>query len=406
LFRVQASVLSNGGILVIAQPVANEANTLHRLVAVELTVTAAAMAVALLVGSFLVRAGLAPLTDMEHTARSIAEGLTVAEGGGAVVSSDESHDIDEESTDDLQSTDPDDSGTDGWSDEKPRASGPTLDDDLVTIELLSQRVPGANDRTEVGRLATTLNVMLDRIEAAFVARVDSERKLIASEEQLRRFVADASHELRTPIAAISAYAELFERGAKGRPEDLERLLSGVRSEAARMGRLVADLLLLARLDDGEERGADLVDLAVLVGDAVSTATVVGPEWPVVLFAGGSVEVIGDAGALRQVFDNLLANVRAHTPKGTTASVVVSSSMGVARVEVSDDGPGIPADRLAHVFDRFWRADPGRSRDKGGTGLGLAIVKSLVESQEGRVQVSSTFGAGTSFVVELPEAVII
>ena len=185
----------DGDVLIVAQPLGDIGSTLHHLFLVELVVTGAAVIVALFGGLWLVRIGLRPLRDMERTAESIADGN------------------------------------------------------------LTERVPGENETTEVGRLARTLNVMLTRIESAFSARLASERRLRDSEQRLRRFVADASHELRTPIAAISAYAELFGRGASEQKADLERLMGGIRSETSRMEHLVADLLLLARLDEGRPDGA-------------------------------------------------------------------------------------------------------------------------------------------------------
>ncbi len=342
-FRVRASTLKNGDLLFVAQPVTEPVSTLHQLLVVELAVTAGAVLIALAGGFWLVRIGLRPLRDMEATAEAIAAGN------------------------------------------------------------LTERVPGENETTEVGRLARTLNVMLARIESAFSARLASERRLRASEARLRRFVADASHELRTPIAAISAYAELFGRGASEQKEDLERLMGGIRMETTRMEQLVADLLLLARLDEGRPMERRSVDLVALCADAVHTASTVGPEWPLTFHASQPIEVEGDATSLRQVIDNLLGNVRAHTPPGTETSVSVEPDGNGAVITVSDNGPGMEPDQAAHIFERFYRSDPSRSRANGGAGLGLSIVSAIVANHGGTVSASGLPGQGTSFTVHLPPA---
>ena len=340
-FRVRASTLNNGNYLIVAQPLGDTGSTLHHLLVVELAVTGGAVVVALLGGLWLVRIGLRPLRDMERTAESIAAGN------------------------------------------------------------LTERVPGENDTTEVGRLARTLNVMLTRIESAFSARLASERQLRASEARLRRFVADASHELRTPIAAVSAYAELFGRGASEQKEDLERLMGGIQSETSRMEHLVADLLLLARLDEGRPMERHSVDLVALCAEAVQTASTVGPQWPLTFEASEPIEVMGDATSLRQVMDNLLGNVRAHTPPGTTALVTVTSDGTGAVIAVADTGPGMEPEEAEHVFERFYRSDPSRSRTHGGAGLGLSIVSAIVAAHGGTVSAQGRVGSGTTFTVHLP-----
>ena len=262
---------------------------------------------------------------------------------------------------------------------------------------LSRRVDREEETTEVGRLGGALNAMLGQIERAF-----AERR--ASEDRLRRFVADASHELRPPLTSIRAYAELFERGADRRPDDLARVLHGIEAEAARMGVLVDDLLLLARLDQGRVLDGAPVDLGALAAEAVDAARAIDPERTVTLTVDGSVEVAGDRVRLRQVLDNLLANVRAHTPAGVAADVWVSQDpdRGVAIVAVTDGGPGIPVEDQARVFERFFRADPSRSRDAGGAGLGLAIVAAIAAAHGGRAGVQSgPGGVGSTFRVELP-----
>ena len=346
-FRVRASKISgpiaHGDVLVQAQTIVEQTNTLHTLLLIELAVSAAALVLALAGGWWLVRLGLRPLEDVEATAESIAAGN------------------------------------------------------------LDQRVPGADQPTEVGRLARALNVMLERIQTAFTARLASEARLKDSEQHLRQFVADASHELRTPIAAVSAYAELFERGAAQHAEDLPRVISGIRAETARMDRLVNDLLILARLDEGLPIERAPVELVSLASEAVRTAAAVGPEWPVTFSATRPVEVSGDHDRLRQVIDNLLANVRAHTPSGTPASVSVDADGSMAEIVVADEGPGMPAEDARRIFERFFRADPARTRTSGGSGLGLSIVAAIVVAHGGTVAATSAPGEGMRVSVRLPLA---
>ena len=259
---------------------------------------------------------------------------------------------------------------------------------------LDRRVPGEEHTTEIGRLARTLNVMLGKIQDAFSARD-------ATEARLRRFVADASHELRTPLAAVSAYAELFDRGARDNPEDLSRAMHGIRTETARMGGLVEDLLLLVRMDEGRPFEQKPVELVTLAAEAVDAARAMGPAWPVTLVASEPVEVVGDRSRLRQVVDNLLSNVRAHTPPGTTATVTVAKDGDHAVLTVADDGPGMSEEQVSRAFERFYRADPSRSRLHGGAGLGLAIVAAIVETHGGTVEAVSPAGGGATFTARLP-----
>jgi two-component system, OmpR family, sensor kinase len=259
---------------------------------------------------------------------------------------------------------------------------------------LSSRVPDTDERTEVGRLGIALNTMLERIEDAFAKQQEAERRL-------RRFVADASHELRTPVSAVGAYAELFERGAQQRPDDLARVLRGVRVETARMQALIEDLLLLTRLDEGRPLERQPVELVGLAGEAVEAGQTISANWPVTIEAAQPVEVTGDRMRLREVLDNLLANVRTHTPPGTPTTVRVRASGAEAVVEVADEGPGLDAEDAARVFERFYRADPSRARDRGGTGLGLAVVAALVGAHGGRVEVDTSRGDGATFRVRLP-----
>ena len=258
---------------------------------------------------------------------------------------------------------------------------------------LTRRVERAEPRTEVGRLGLALNAMLAQIEAAFDAQAASERRL-------RRFVADASHELRTPLAAVRAYAELFGRGADRRPDDLERAMTGIGRESERMTVLVEDLLLLARLDEGRPLEREPVELDEVVSEAVDAAVAVDPDRPVDLEA-DPVVVLGDRDRLRQVLDNLLSNVRAHTPPGSPVRVRVGAENGLAVVEVADSGPGMTSDETARVFERFYRSDSSRSRATGGVGLGLSIVAAVAEAHGGAVSAHSTPGDGATFRITFP-----
>jgi two-component system OmpR family sensor kinase len=258
---------------------------------------------------------------------------------------------------------------------------------------LSRRVEPADERTEVGRLGLALNAMLGQIERAFHAQEASERKL-------RRFVADASHELRTPLAAVRAYAELFSRGASQRPQDLARTMAGISRESERMSVLVEDLLLLARLDEGRPLEQAPVDLEQVVAEAVETARTVDPDRSIELDVAPA-RVLGDRDRLRQVVDNLLGNVRAHTAPATPVHVTVGSRNGDALIEVSDSGPGMSADQLAHVFERFYRGDSSRSRQSGGVGLGLSIVAAVAAAHGGEASAASEPGNGSTFEVRLP-----
>jgi two-component system OmpR family sensor kinase len=257
--------------------------------------------------------------------------------------------------------------------------------DAITAGDLSRRVERADETTEVGRLGLALNAMLGRIE-------DSDRRL-------RRFVADASHELRTPLSAVRAYAELFERGADRRPEDLARAMTGIGRESERMSLMVDDLLLLARLDEGRPLEREPVDLEEVLREAVETARAVDPGRPLEL-AAVPARVLGDRERLRQIVDNLLGNVRAHTPAGTAARVELRAEDGQARIAVSDSGPGIPPEDVPRLFERFYRADASRARASGGVGLGLAIVAAVAAAHGGRAEARSS-AEGSVFEIVVP-----
>jgi two-component system OmpR family sensor kinase len=261
---------------------------------------------------------------------------------------------------------------------------------------LARRVEPAEPRTEVGRLGLALNAMLARLEQAFAERH-------ASEERLRRFLADASHELRTPLASIRGYAELFRIGAARERSDVEKAMTRIEDESARMGVLVEDLLALARLDEVRDPHREPVDLAALAGDAVDDARAVAPDREIELrgAGNGAVMVDGDPGQLRQVLANLVRNALVHTPAGTPVEVAVRARDGEALLEVRDHGRGLPTGDPSELFDRFWRADPGRGRGRAGAGLGLAIVAGVVTAHGGRAEAADAEGGGARFTVVLP-----
>jgi two-component system OmpR family sensor kinase len=333
-FRVQAfAPQPGGGTLVVAVPLTEMRSTLGRLLAIEAFVTVGVALLAGLLAVWAVRMGLRPLETIGETAGAIAAGD------------------------------------------------------------LSRRVEPADDRTEIGKLGTSLNAMLAQIEAAF-----EERR--ASEARLRRFVADASHELRTPLTSIRGYAELFRRGADTRPEDLATSMARIEAEAERMGVLVDDLLLLARLDQGRPLEREPVDVDRIVADAVDAAHAIEPEREIDVATSPDGVVEGDPGRLRQVVDNLLENARVHTPPGTPTRVAVARDDGTVVLRVADEGPGMDPDVAARAFERFYRSDPARARATGGAGLGLSIVAAIVQAHGGTVQVVNG-GPGTTIEVRLP-----
>lgn len=264
---------------------------------------------------------------------------------------------------------------------------------------LSQRVPEADPRTEAGELGIALNTMLTRIEEAFAASA-------ASEDRLRRFVADASHELRTPITTIRGYAELSRRGGLEEPEARAAAMARTEQEAIRMGALVEDLLLLARLDQGRPLESDPVDLAVLADDARGDAAATHADHPVTVTAEPGCIVVGDDHRLRQVVANLVGNAVRHTPAGTTVALTVAVAAddpSHVALTVADDGPGMAPELAARAFERFARGDVARSRAAGSTGLGLSIVQAIVTAHGGTVALESGEGEGTTVRVTLPRA---
>jgi two-component system OmpR family sensor kinase len=261
---------------------------------------------------------------------------------------------------------------------------------------LTQRVPEEAPGTEVGDLARSLNMMLAQIEQAFEQRRQSE-------ERLRRFVSDASHELRTPLTSVRGFAELFHRGAASRPDDLALAMSRIESEAERMGVIVEDLLLLANLDQGRPLAQQRFDLEAVLAEMVADHAMLHSDWPISFGSSGGSDLVGDELRIRQAVANLLANARAHTPSGTSVAVTLATEGDDRTVAVSDNGPGIAADDLPHLFERFYRVDASRARRSGGSGLGLAIVQAIAEAHGGSVAVASIEGEGAAFTIGLPIA---
>jgi two-component system, OmpR family, sensor kinase len=345
-YRLQATREQDGDVLVVGLPL-NDVNTaLYQLAAVEITVALGALLVAGLGGAAIVRRTLRPLRRVAGTARRVAE-LPLHRGEVA----------------------------------------------------LAERVPeiDTDPGTEVGQVGAALNRMLGHIDAALAARQ-------ASENRLRQFAADASHELRTPLASIRGYAELARRKPGSAEPEVAHVLSRIESQATRMTSLVEDLLLLARLDAGRPVENTPVDLSALVVDGVGDAHAAGPDhrWQLQL-PDEPVIVTGDSVRLQQVLANLLTNARTHTPALTTVSVSLATQDGHAVLEVADNGPGIPADLLPTIFDRFSRGDTSRSRAAGSTGLGLAIVDAVVSAHHGTVEARSRPGH-TAVTVRLPRMI--
>ena len=362
-------------ILVVGTSLANINHTVGWLAKIDLLVSVIIVVALAIVGIAVVRASLRPLADIEKTARAIAAGD------------------------------------------------------------LSRRVPDQDPHTEVGQLGRSLNTMLAQIETSFDARTRSEAAARHSEGRMRQFVADASHELRTPLTAMRGYAEYYrQRGglqggaapaddsgtasgglASSAPggsggltrADMDRIMQRVEQESARMGVLVEDMLLLARLDQQRPIEHRPVDLLTLAADAVQDARIIAPDRDITLDVGSGAAflVLGDEVRLRQVIGNLMNNALTHTPDGTPVAVRVLAGprdpVPSVVLEVADQGPGLRQDQAEHVFERFYRADQARTRTAGGTGLGLAIVAALVAAHDGTVALKTAPGQGATFRITLP-----
>jgi two-component system OmpR family sensor kinase len=340
-YRASATVVPDGDVLVTALPLSGVRDTLRNLTLVITGLSLVGLVIAGIAGAWIVRLALRPLRRVTSTASRVAE---------------------------MQ-----------------------LDEGEVALAV---RVPEPNPHTEVGQVGVALNRMLENVSDALNARH-------ASETRVRQFVADASHELRTPLASIRGYAELTRRSRDQAPPDIAHAMSRVESEAARMTALVEDLLLLARLDAGRPLDRAEVDLTMLAVDAISDAHAAGRDhlWHLEL-PDEPVTVVGDDARLRQVLANILANARTHTPPGTNVWLSLAEAGDSAELSVRDDGPGIPADLIPDIFQRFSRGEESRSRTAGSTGLGLAIVAAVVAAHHGEITLASEPGE-TVFTVRLP-----
>jgi signal transduction histidine kinase len=267
---------------------------------------------------------------------------------------------------------------------------------------LSRRIDHPPHSTEVGRLAESLNAMLARIEAAYRAREEGEARALDSEDRMRRFVADASHELRTPLTSVRGLAEFsLQQGMDASPVELLRLMTLIQAEATRMGRLVEDLLMLAQFDHDRPLERRPVDLSSIAAQAVLAARLIQPDRPLSLRADVPVIVDADSEQLRQVLDNLIGNALQHTPRGSAVTVTVADQAGHAQLTVTDSGPGMTTDQASHVFERFYRTDPARTRARGGSGLGLSIAAALAAAHAGTITVDTQSDRGAAFQVRLP-----
>jgi two-component system, OmpR family, sensor kinase len=343
-YRVRAVAGRDQDILITGMPLEGVEGAVHRLEMVELTVFAIALAVTGVAGALWVRLSLRPLDRVAATAVRVTE--------------------------------------------LPLESGAVA---------LPPRLPDSDPDTEVGQVGTAFNRMLGHVETALASRH-------SSEERLRSFAADAGHELRTPLAAIRGHAELARLHPQPQAPEVARALTRIQAESVRMGAIVDDLLLLARLDAGRPLAREEVDLTLLVLDAVSDAQVAGPGQHWVLdLPETPVLVTGDKDRLHQAVANLLSNARLHTPAGSTVRVCLSrlpQPLHLVRLVVADDGPGIPESLRSTLFERFTRGGGGRSRTDGGSGLGLAIAHAVVTAHQGELTVRSRPGR-TEFRLDLP-----
>ncbi|WUI69850.1 HAMP domain-containing histidine kinase [Nocardia sp. NBC_00403] len=334
----------------VAVPLTQNIETVRRLIMLQLIVGAAVLAALAVAAYFVIRRSLRPLRGVEKTAAAIAAGD------------------------------------------------------------LTRRVPVRGTNTEIDRLSQSLNGMLAQIQSAFAATEASESAARRSEAKMRRFVADASHELRTPLTTIRGFAELYRQGATTDPA---LFMDRIEREAQRMGLLVEDLLMLARLDAQRPLEQGPVDLLAVASDAVHNARAMaaadgsdGPHRSIELeicSGEGTLEVNGDEERLRQVLANLLNNALTHTPPDASVKVRLTPELDEILLEVADTGPGLPADEAERIFERFYRTDNSRTRASGGTGLGLSIVQALVAAHGGTVTADSVPGSGTTFTVHLPRS---
>ena len=343
-WRVLSTESSDGIVTTIGMSLAETEDTVDRLVVLQAGIGAVVLVALAVAGGVVVRRSLRPLDEVERTATRIADGD------------------------------------------------------------LSERVPERDPRTEIGRLSVTFNRMLGKIESAFAATAASEESARRSEEKMRRFVADAGHELRTPLTTIRGFAELYRQGAS---TDTGMLMDRIEREAQRMGLLVEDLLMLARLDEQRPLDRSPVDLLAVAADAVHGARAVAPDRHValeIIDGPGTPEVLGDDARLRQVLGNLVSNALTHTPPQADVTVRVGTVDSDAVLEVADTGPGLGPEDRERVFERFYRADASRTRASGGSGLGLSIVAALVAAHGGKVEVESEEGVGSTFRVHIPRHV--
>ncbi|MGB9374792.1 MAG: HAMP domain-containing sensor histidine kinase [Jiangellales bacterium] len=340
-------VATGDGSVVLALPLTTVQQTLQQLVLLDVALALAALVVLAVVARWAVSARLRPLLEVEETAQAIADGD------------------------------------------------------------LAQRVPDYPATTEVGRLSASLNTMLGQIEEAVTDQQRAAREAQASEARMRRFVADASHELRTPLTSIRGFAELYRQGAVQSSADLDQTMRRIEDEAHRMGLLVEDLLLLARLDQQRPVQQEPVDLVRLATEVVQDASVLSSTHPVTMQVPAeprTATVVGDDARLRQVLSNLVRNALTHTPDGTAVRVGVVPRGDQVTLTVSDDGPGMAPADAQRAFERFYRADASRSRSRStssGSGLGLSIVAALVAAHGGTVELATAEHQGTTVTVQLP-----
>ncbi|MER8071134.1 HAMP domain-containing sensor histidine kinase [Streptomyces sp. NPDC094034] len=342
-YRLRACEVSPGVVLVTAAPLEDIEKTMDQLITVQIIGFSLALVGLVVLGRSLLRRGLKPLSDMARTAHDIT-----------------SHDFTESAR-------------------------------------LPVRVDSDDGGPEVGELRTAFNTMLEHIDDSLAVRTEAERRL-------RRFVADASHELRTPLMSVRGYADLFQYAAANEPAERDRHLTRLRAEAARMGLLLDDLLLLARLDAADAQTPlrlEETDLAELLNQAADAFRTIRSEHPLSVKGDGEpVRMRLDPLRMRQVLDNLLTNAAVHTPARTRVSLELSVGPDAAVVRVADSGPGIPAADQERVFDRFYRVDKARTRDRGGSGLGLAVARSLIAAHHGTTELVSRPGS-TVFTLRIP-----